>query len=559
MAKNATTLNRTKAEKHSKQHVIPSQNVHSVESRMLMERLLPLSEACGKQNVLYWLGRSLADSLAADNDAYSDFVREYDFDFVDIGSVPTAPEFDLLGSVYQYLNTKTENLEQGSFYTGRAIAEDFTRDLDFSDGQDIFDPACGSGVFLFAANAGADQLHGIDADPVAVMIAKFNYFLKFSDAEYPDIHCQDFFEWLAANSEKRFDYVIGNPPYGADIELPVELTNDSCVSTGESFSYFIEYCFPLATDVFRFLVPEALLNVKRHADIRSFILNESDLIRIKKYPKNFGGVLSDTYLIEMEPILDEEAGHDAVVFEVDGVVDSVPKRIYKQSSKTLFLQLSSADISIIEKVEKRGNFHLPAGAFALGIVTGGNKDLLLPESIAGSEPIYTGKEITGRGYKFLPAKNYIVYDRKRFQQVAPDRFYRTKPKLVYKSVCNYLKFVIDKTGALTTNTASIVLPEVDGFDPYVVLGLLNSRIFSFYHYKMFGGVNKIHKENLMAMPLPMLKEEEHRRIEVLVGEILKGVGEGAENADRVLQRYIEEGVYGLSAEERRRLDEVLPF
>ena len=85
-----------------------------------------------------------------------------------------------------------ENLEKGSFYTGPEIAIDFVNDLDFSSGQIIFDPACGSGAFLFNSNAPAEQIVGVDVDPIAIMIAKLNYFIKFPKAKSPNLFCDDF-------------------------------------------------------------------------------------------------------------------------------------------------------------------------------------------------------------------------------------------------------------------------------------------------------------------------------------------------------------------------------
>ena len=66
-----------------------------------------------------------------------------------------------------------ENLEKGLFYTSRNVATDFVSGLDFAAGQVIFDPACGSGAFLFNSKAPAEQIYGVDLDPIAIMIASF--------------------------------------------------------------------------------------------------------------------------------------------------------------------------------------------------------------------------------------------------------------------------------------------------------------------------------------------------------------------------------------------------
>ena len=562
MAQNTTNRNRTKRARLDAEHVIPSQNVRNPETTRFLEKLLELDAA--REDIIYSLGLAIVG--ANDNPEYIGFTSGLDCSAVELPALPSVIEFDLLGSACQYLNSKSENLSTGSFYTGYDVARDFVADLDFSAGQDIFDPACGSGAFLFASDAPPEHLHGVDADPVAVMAAKFNYFAKFSEAPAPDIACRDFFSWLEENPGASYDYVVGNPPYGADMELPEKRRKESCVSSGESFSYFVEAAYPLATKTFRFLIPEALLNVKRHTDIRTHILEETDLVRIRDYSKRFSGVMSDTYMIEMKPLSDSDGKSDAagwrgqpnVRFESASTAD-VPKRIYAENAKKLFLHLDEDDISIIEKIDKRGRYFLPAEAFALGIVTGGNKDKLFPDEREGSEPIYTGKEITGRRYTFLSAKNRIVYARDGLQQVAPDCYYRAPVKLVYKAINKYLKFVVDESGSLTTNSANIILPMLDGLSPYVMLAFLNSRPFSFYHLKMFGGVNKVAKENMMAMPFPDIPEEQQRKIEELVRGIITAGGGADDGQDAELLDYVESDVYGFSEEERKHLRECLSF
>jgi type I restriction-modification system DNA methylase subunit len=61
-----------------------------------------------------------------------------------------------------------ENLEKGSFYTGGEVASDFVSDLDFSNGEILLDPACGSGSFLFRSNAPASQIYGVDAEYISI-------------------------------------------------------------------------------------------------------------------------------------------------------------------------------------------------------------------------------------------------------------------------------------------------------------------------------------------------------------------------------------------------------
>ena len=173
---NTTIQNRSKQKRLANEHIVP---VHHLDNSSVAKYLTQLEELpFDKEELLFSIGVALLGQVS--NPAIRDFLETYEYQVHDVPPPPLA--FDLLGSAYQYLNSKHENLVKGSFYTGKSIAQDFVDDLEFSHGQKIFDPACGSGVFLFRSNAPADQIYGVDFDPIAVMIAKFNYFIKFPDA-----------------------------------------------------------------------------------------------------------------------------------------------------------------------------------------------------------------------------------------------------------------------------------------------------------------------------------------------------------------------------------------
>lgn len=532
---NTTIQNRSKHARLSSSHFVPTQHLDSAEVGGFLESLHELDVP--KQQLLFSIGHQLVrDSTSP---ALKAFLAEYDYEVVDVPGVPHGA-FDVLGSAYQYLNSKRENLEIGSFYTGKAIALDFVNDLEFGFGQTIFDPACGSGAFLFRSKAPADQIWGVDSDPIAVMIAKFNYFIKFPSASAPQIFCDDFFAWYSRNRGLRFDYVVANPPYGANLDLTIIETEH--ISSGESFSYFVELGFRTLRQggVLRYLVPESLLNVKRHTDVRDFVLDRTNLKRIKKYSSKFSGVMSDVYLIELD-----HGCCESTTF-VDEVTTEIPKSVFRGLKNHIFAQLHTEDLAIIRKVEKTRKYDLSGSLFGLGVVTGDNKSKLLGRSGPGLEHIYTGKEVMK--YRLLPPKHYIAFEREGLQQVAPDEVYRAPAKLVYKVIAKHLRVALDTSGSLTTNSANIVIPAMPGYNIATVMGLLNSNLYSYLYFKLFGGVNKIAKENLRALPFPELTAAQDRQIAMLSLEAW------VSGNDQDLQRFICEDVFDLDATQVEYID-----
>lgn len=524
---NTTIQNRSKHSRLSAEHIVPTQNlIGSVPQTFFQE---VLESKGSKEQILYSLGLVLLDGKTSP--AITEFLREYEAEVVQVPD-PPSHQPDILGSVYQYLNSKRENLELGSFYTGHEVAADFVKDLDFNAGQSIFDPACGSGSFLFSSEARPEQIFGVDADPIAIMIAKFNYFIKFPYASAPNLYCADFFSWALLNGDKKFDYIIGNPPYGASLNL--EVLQPSDIVSGESFSYFLEKSFSMLGEngVFRFLLPQALLNVKRHADVRRFILDKTNLRRIKKYKQKFAGVMSDVFLVELDK------GHWGEVQFEDGEATAVPKSLYRSLNHNVFVQLNSMDASILKKVSATGTLTLEGSTFGLGVVTGNNKSKLTPTPTRNSEAIFTGKEVSK--YKLSAARNYLVFDRQTLQQVAPDEIYRAPVKLVYKTISKALKFAIDRSRSLTSNSANILIPNLPGYSPELVMGFLNSDLYSYLHYKLFGGVNKVAKENLSALPFPALTPKQKEELETLLSEVMSS------GNDEIFQSYIAAEVFRLT-------------
>jgi hypothetical protein len=334
-----------------------------------------------------------------------------------------------------------------------------------------------------------------------------------------------------SNKHLKFDYGISNPPYGANLDL--SKIQSEYINSGESFSYFIEFGYRLLKDngVLRFLLPESILNVKKHTDVRDFILNQTNLKRIKKYSEKFSGVMSDVYMIE----LDNGHKQQNVKF-INGTSTSIPKDVYKNLQHHIFVQLTDQDIKIIETVNKLKKYDLSNSIFGLGVVTGDNKTKILTEKVSKSEHIYTGKEV--EKYKLLPPKNYLIFDRNNLQQVAPDEIYRASEKLVYKTISKFLKVAIDNTQSLTSNSANIIIPNVDKLDIYTIMALLNSNLYSYLYLKLFGGVNKIAKENLMALPFPKISKKRRTTIKNLINYIMK-YGD-----DLKLQTYINKNIFG---------------
>lgn len=113
---------------------------------------------------------------------------------------------------------------RGSFYTPAAIARVLcARALEGREAHAVLDPACGTGAILLEALpfVPAQALFGVDSDPIALWLARVSLALATGalDDRSIDGFCarlvvgDALLDELPIAQERRFDAVIGNPPW----------------------------------------------------------------------------------------------------------------------------------------------------------------------------------------------------------------------------------------------------------------------------------------------------------------------------------------------------------
>ena len=477
------------------------------------------------------------------------------FDTAVSSEISFVPWEDTLGSVYLSLSDVSDRIHSGIYFTPDAIVER-TLDLIYSTGGikngAAIDPCCGTGNFLLAlAKRGfpVSSLHGADVDEISVSLARINLFLNSPSTGADSLREMIVrTDSLASRKEADYSLVVGNPPWGYEFEksrlASLAKKYESADKKGaESYDLFVERGLDLLGEGGRlaYVIPEAFLNVSSHGAARADVGKRASF----SFVSFVGNVFSDVQCPAILMGLEKRAGGD-----VTGcVVERGEKRFTVGKGRPAFSDGSvffsdDAEWSALSRISSApGARYLKDHAkFALGIVTGNNKEFLSEERLEGYEPVLRGTDV--RRFRKTEPSVYIKFEPEKFQQCAPEEIFRAPEKLVYRFICDSPVFAYDKDGTLSLNSCNVLIPGIKGVGIKYVLAVLNSSAASFFLNKKFRSV-KLLRSHVESVPIPRADEATAKRIEESVDALIAG---GTSDVYEELDSLIF-NLYGLTDEE----------
>lgn len=435
---------------------------------------------------------------------------------------------DTLGIIYQSLIVGGDKSKTGVFYTPKFLIDEIFSNFARRDGK-FLDHCCGTGQFIIgAAQNGypAKSIYGYDIDDIAVRIARINLLTVFRDTEFsPNIHRLDSLTQITENdfhTENDFQLIATNPPWGAMIDNKAELKKlYPQITSGESFAYFLAKAIELSQKGghISFILPESILNIRVHSDIRKYIVENTRIEAIHSIGRQFKSVF--TPVIRLDLTNTQATKDSAIDIYIENNSHKIPQSRFFANENYIFdISLTEEENRIISLLYSHPHHALKNNAeWALGIVTGDNKKYILSTQKEGMEAIFTGKDILP--FKLKKAKFYVKLNMGIFQQVAPLHKYRAKEKLIYKFVSDKLVFAYDDSGSLTLNSANILIPQIDGYPIKLILGLLNTKLYRWLFAKKFNAL-KVLRGDLEQLPLPIFNSETQEKILCLVEQAIAG-------------------------------------
>lgn len=179
-----------------------------------------------------------------------------------------------------------------AYYTKSApILNYMTGMMHFVSQDAIFEPCGGDGVFVdrILDQVPDAKIDVFELNPAAVVGLKSKYALA------PNVIIKET-DTLLDNSiiscSKKFDKIIGNPPYGArNDERKKELLSKlySNLYTKESYTLFLYACTRCLNENGKlcFIVPDTFLSLHRHLAIRKYLLLNTKILELALFPSSF--------------------------------------------------------------------------------------------------------------------------------------------------------------------------------------------------------------------------------------------------------------------------------
>jgi len=439
---------------------------------------------------------------------------------------------DILGLIYQSLTTEGDKAEGGAYYTPKKIVDEIV-DMYLKEDSLVLDPCCGTGQFLLSTAKRVkdpSKIWGFDIDEIAVRLARLNLMLYFDDKDFtPNIYHKnsltlDNHSLSSLNNTKipQFDLVITNPPWGVHFSKEQNIELKSIfpeIESGEAFSYFIKQGLNLLKKkgVLSFILPESILNIKVHKDIRSILIKNNSIKKIKYLGRVFKNVF--TPVIRLDVFKVDPSLKNTIEAEKNDIKYLVNQHSFQDDEDfILSVFTDKQDITLFDKVYSVKHITLKDKAdWALGVVTGNNAKYVSYEKTETNEPVVTGKEVK-RFLTITPSK-YITFEPDQFQQVAAEYKYRAKEKLFYKFISKELVFAYDNKQILSLNSANILIPKIENYPIKTILALFNSSLYQFLYQKKFGAI-KILKSDIEKLPLPIIDEDVHKKIDIMVSKLV---------------------------------------
>lgn len=500
------------------------------------------------------------------NNLIGDLLGNIDISNIDLTNMQTAlkckvqlvPLEDTLGFAYISLRDLRHRKQTGAYYTPEKTVNTLINNLKHclnTKNKTLCDPCCGTGNFLIGLvrnGVKIEHLYGQDIDEISILITRINMFLLDNSITKEQLYAQFVCgDTLANTFPCKFSVVLGNPPWGYDFskEETDYLTAHYITAKNkgmESYDLFVEKGLEMLEEdgYLAYVLPEAILSVNSHQQVRELIVKNTAFKFVSYLGNAFSGVQCPAIVLGIQNGYHGETkgckielDNEEFIINEDRDIDATLFSFHMSDEEYDCLRV----IRSVQNAKYLGNH----AKFALGIVTGNNKEYITNTKKDGMEVVLKGSDIFR--YAMKETDNYIHFAPEKFQQVAPTEMYRAEEKLLYRFIAEVPVFTYDNQQTLSLNSCNILIPRIEGMDIKYVLAILNSSVAAYFINKKYNSV-KLLRSHIESLPIPMVSNEKQNDIIKKVDHIMNA----RENISGLYKELDHEimNIYSLSEKQR---------
>lgn len=397
-------------------------------------------------------------------------------------------------------------------------------------------------------------------------------------------------EWMFGVDEK-FDVVIGNPPYNAeltDTERKFYKEKYKGVSSGrqDTAAIFYEFATKILSEngIFTYILPYRLFSrLRNHGAFQMFALSESEILQILYLGSNIGFSANDEFMIVIAKSEKEISDdHQILIFtkpdlhNIRGSKYSKIKQSIFRSNQQINLNLARYNSGILRKIETDSSLLEALCKVKDGIVPFIREKLVSKSKLDDRYVRFAGVAGTYelKPYYFKTDDLYLCYDIEEAKKYISDPVELRKVQLRDKDIfiqrkiltsqnSASLKGCIDENKTFVSNSLhSTYLREETNKDYTLeyILGILNSSLMNYYHNSLRVKATDLHPQilvgNLKKLPIKKISLENKKLAQLIhekVSQILNTntTEQGAETGE--IEQKVDEMVfdlYGLNEEEK---------
>jgi len=472
---------------------------------------------------------------------------------------------DLFTELLGFVFSKKYKKQYGQFYTPPEVVEYIVEKIPVIPGMKIMDPACGTGCFIIPVfrklmslyrdkTSNTDitaekilkaNIFGFELNPVAVHCATLNLMHKGNliDPVTTNIVCKD--ALVKEANEKKYDIVIGNPPYiSYGLRGTDKIDKDRYSYYKENYRHSAQYKisqYPLFIErglellkeggYLGYIIPDSFLTGKYYSRIRGHMLNTANIIEISLLEGKIwrkGVVGKSVIIILQKEKTEKKRKNNRVQVNTFSNIKKRKGKTYSYSQNyfnTIPLQRFRLffDKESKEFVDKMENAQYRLGdivSIASGLIGKKGKASIISQEKINKDwlpGIISSSQATRYSVKY--EGDFINFNRGDLKSGFLKALYFV-PKLFIRQTADRIIAAYEDSGLLCLNNLHVLNVTDTRFNIFFLLGLLNSSVIDKY-YRIISLERKrvlpqTDIEMLEEIPVAEVSESDQAKIEELV-------------------------------------------